>query len=328
MLIQSSALVAAVGTVVLGTAALPAAAESGTVPPPQAPDHHRVVSETDVDARALLAAVEHCIQISNGKYATDRGKAANIPVCGHEGAVSWEADMDIDCDGRRTAECNLDADPSYQEATAFTQSDGRYLNAEKLPFVVVPVPSTIWDYRASGIRGGSAAAMIYKDRILYGVVGDAGPSGIIGEASYAAAEALGIDPDPATGGVASGVTYIVFTDSKVSPIESHAAATTLGAGLAKALVERAGVTGAAGGTGTGETAPGAGSSTTGAGEAGTAATGTGTADVPGSTSVARASTGSAEAGAATAAGTTGSAGEGEGAAAGATAQAGKPDGVA
>jgi hypothetical protein len=169
-----------------------------------------------------------CNQVSNGKYATDRGRPANIPVCEHGGAVFWKADMDIDCDGRRTARCNRTTDPSYQSTTAFAGSDGRYLNAEQLPFVVVPVPSGIWDYRSSGIRGGSVAVMIYEGRMVYGVVGDTGPSGIIGEASYAAAQALGIDPDPATGGVPSGVTYIVFKDSKVSPLENHASAVELG----------------------------------------------------------------------------------------------------
>ncbi len=42
------------------------------------------------------------------------------------------------------------------------------------------------------------------------MVGDTGPDEIIGEASYATAKALGIDPDPETGGTDSGVTYIVF----------------------------------------------------------------------------------------------------------------------
>ncbi|MEW2631463.1 glycoside hydrolase family 75 protein [Streptomyces sp. NPDC048389] len=243
MRIRHTALALAVGAAALSAAAPPAAAQPGPIPPPPAPGGHRAAPETGTDAAALLAELGDCTRISKGRYATDRGRPANIPICERGGAVFWKADMDIDCDGRRTARCNRDTDPSYQSTTAFTGSDGRYLNAEKLPFVVVPVPSGIWDYRASGIRGGSAAVMMYEDKVVYGVVGGIGPSGIIGEASYAAAEALGIDPDAATGGVASGVTYLVFKNSKVSPIESHASAVELGEELVRRFLAGAKGTG-------------------------------------------------------------------------------------
>jgi hypothetical protein len=74
--------------------------------------------------------------------------------------------------------------------------------------------------------------------LSYAVVGDTGPSKIIGEGSYALAVALGIDPDPSTGGTDSGVTFIVFTGSGsvVSPIESHSAAVSLGEQLATQFV--------------------------------------------------------------------------------------------
>jgi hypothetical protein len=57
--------------------------------------------------------------------------------------------------------------------------------------------------------------------VTYAVFGDTGPKTIVGEASYAAAQALGIDPDPKTGGVDSGVTYIVFTGTKVANPNSN-----------------------------------------------------------------------------------------------------------
>lgn len=76
-------------------------------------------------------------------------------------------------------------------------------------------------------------AVIHDNQIQYAVVGDTGPTDIIGEASYATAKSLGIDPAPATGGTASGVTYILFTNSRVSPIESRSAAASLGESLAK-----------------------------------------------------------------------------------------------
>lgn len=79
-------------------------------------------------------------------------------------------------------------------------------------------------------------AVVYNNQVEYAVVGDTGPNKIIGEASYSAAKGLGIDPDPETGGADSGVTYILFKNSKASPIESHSAAVTSGEALAKQFI--------------------------------------------------------------------------------------------
>lgn len=193
-------------------------------------------SEGAVSAADLLAKVRDCAEVSSGRYRTDADQPATVPVCGTDRAVHWTADMDIDCDGRPGPHCNAGSDLSFSEATAFTQSDGRYLSAEELPYIVVPGASDIWDYRAHGVRGGSVAAVVYGDRVQYAVVGDTGPDEIIGEASYATAQALGISADPHGGGAPSGVTYIVFKDSEVSPIEDHAAAVATGERLARSFV--------------------------------------------------------------------------------------------
>ncbi|MEU0742847.1 glycoside hydrolase family 75 protein [Streptomyces sp. NPDC006134] len=186
-----------------------------------------------VRAAELLDKVRECAPVSRGRYRSDAGTPADIPVCGTRDAVFWKADMDIDCDGRPGPRCNRRTDPSYIAATAYTRSDGRPLDAERLPYVVVPAAGRIWDHRAYGVHGGSVAAVVHGDRVRYAVVGDTGPRDIIGEASYAAAEALGIDPDPRTGGTPSGVTYIVFRGSRVKPIEDRAAATRAGERLAR-----------------------------------------------------------------------------------------------
>jgi hypothetical protein len=217
-------LAAASGAALLAAGVLPASA-SGATP--------KSAQEGSVSAADLLAKVASCQQISQGKYKTDDETSATVPVCGKNGAVFWKADMDVDCDGQRTTNCNENRDPWYQDDTAFHQSDGKPLKAESLPYVVVPSSSSIWNYSSSGIKGGGVVAVIYGNKVEYAVVGDTGPTKIIGEASYATAKALGIDPDPKTGGADSGVTYILFKNSKVSPIESHSAAVTLGDKLAK-----------------------------------------------------------------------------------------------
>jgi hypothetical protein len=228
-----AAAAAAAGAALLATAALPANASGSAA----AAANPRSAQEGTVSAADLLAKVTSCSQISRGKYRTDQGASATVPVCGKDGAVFWKADMDIDCDGQVTARCNADTDPWFQGDTAFHQSDGRPLNSEELPYIVVPSPSATWNYANSGIKGGGVAAVIHGNKVEYAVVGDTGPAKVIGEASYATARALGIDPDPATGGTGSGVTYILFTGSRVSPIESHSAAVSLGSTLAKQFLK-------------------------------------------------------------------------------------------
>lgn len=83
------------------------------------------------------------------------------------------------------------------------------------------------------------AAVIHDGKVRYAVVGDTGPAAIIGEGSYALARSLGIDPDPRTGGTASGVTYILFRNSQASPIESPAAAVAAGEALARKFADGA-----------------------------------------------------------------------------------------
>ncbi|MFJ8596772.1 glycoside hydrolase family 75 protein [Streptomyces sp. NPDC093598] len=219
------------------TLAAASAALLAPTTPPAAPAQLAVWRDSTVSAAELLAAVQDCTPVSRGRYRSDNGAPADIPVCGTRDAVFWKADMDIDCDGRPGPRCNHRTDPYFAASTAYTQSDGRPLSAERLPFVVVPAPSGIWDYRDHGVGGGSVVAVVYRDRVRYAVVGDTGPQGIIGEASYATAKALGIRPHPHGGGARSGVTYIVFKDIKVSPIEDRAAAVATGERAAEQFIE-------------------------------------------------------------------------------------------
>ena len=176
-------------------------------------------------------------QVSQGLYAEREGMTPEIPVCGTGAAVHWKSGMTIDCDGQPTERCNENTDPAFQPETAFSQSDGRPLIADQLPYVVLPLASDIWDFHDSGLAGGTVVAVVYEDAVAYGVVGDLGPSGQIGEASYATAAALGIDPDPSTGGVNGKVVdYIAFPGVVAEPIEDPAQAVTLGEQAATELV--------------------------------------------------------------------------------------------
>jgi len=181
-------------------------------------------------AAQLLARIASCDSVVGGPYASDASGPAEISICGYPDAVAWTADLDIDCDGKTTPQCNLSTDPSYMDQTAATDSNGDPLDAATLPFVVIPGRSARFDYIDAGLGMRSVVVVIYDGKVEYGVLGDVGPQAIIGEASYRMAELLGIDPDPSTGGVESGVAYIVFTGegAKVDVIEDHDEAVTLG----------------------------------------------------------------------------------------------------
>jgi len=148
-----------------------------------------------------------------------------VPICGLTGAIYWTADMDIDCDGKRTAQCNEKADCCFQDDTAFHNNDDEPLTASKTPYIVIPN-----DFKISGLKGGAVAAVIFNNKLQFAVFGDTGPSDIIGEASFATAKALGINPDAKNGGTAGPVTYVVFLGNGAVPknIENQGEVNSIG----------------------------------------------------------------------------------------------------
>jgi hypothetical protein len=198
------------------------------------------VIPTDPTAAQLLALVTSCSdQISNGLLAPESGRTADVPVCELSNAIFWKSELAVDCDGKHTTTCNMQTDPQYQGSTVGKDSAGNSLDASVVPYVEVPAPGAIFNYKSAGLSMGSVAAVIYKDRLAYGVVGHEQDSTVIGAASYAMAVLLDIDPDPVTGGLESeGVTYFAFTGptNVVPALEDETAATALGKMAAATLV--------------------------------------------------------------------------------------------
>jgi hypothetical protein len=167
-------------------------------------------TEGDVTAEQLLAVVSKATMIPETKNAfrTDEGAAKTVSIYQLTGATTWTADMDIDCDGATTTNCNSQRDPWYQNQTSCC---GGAVAAENTPYFVIPIGSPAKS-SARGISWGQVAAVIYKNQVVYAMFADeCGDSTVIGEASYGTAKLLGIDPDPKTGGTDGPVTYIVFT---------------------------------------------------------------------------------------------------------------------
>jgi hypothetical protein len=191
-----------------------------------------------VTAAALLAKAQTCSQLAGTtKFSNDSGGAKTIPVCGLTGAVWWKSDLDVDCDGGQSATCKND--PDYQSGTAASTSTGAALNASTLPYVVIPQSSNGFNYKTAGLKMGSVVAVIYGGKVAYGILGDVGPAGVIGEASYAMALQLGMNPSPTSGGVDSGVTYIAFTGASaaVTKNEDNAQAVTVGQAAASKFLQ-------------------------------------------------------------------------------------------
>jgi hypothetical protein len=187
-------------------------------------------------ASQLIAKMKTCKAISTGKYKTDSETGKTISVCQATGGIWWKADMDIDCDGKVTSACSTKTDPWFQPDTALHSSTGQPLDASKLPYVVIPSESSLWRFSKSNIKLGAVVAVITNNKVEYGVFGDTGPAQIIGEASYAMASSLRVNPDPENGGSDGPVYYLVFPGTKVSPVESHTNAVSQGQALAQKFI--------------------------------------------------------------------------------------------
>jgi hypothetical protein len=210
----------------------------------------------------LLALTSNCtaankIPSDTSKFSTDSGKIVHVcalpgatGTADAGGAIFWNADMDIDCDGITTTNCpgtGANKDPSYFDQTSFSgpnsasSQDGPALSSEKTPYVVIPEEITNVDQQ----NGGNIVAVIYNGQIEFAVFGDqieyqkGDASEPIGEASVRTAKGLGIPASPATGGVGSGVTYIAFTGKGTQPkdMEDLAEVQALGTKLLESLLQ-------------------------------------------------------------------------------------------
>ena len=118
------------------------------------------------------------------------------------------AGMAIDNDGqikdpKQADRIRRQRDPHHQSETSLRYRDGGSLDPTAIPYIVVPS-------RQKGLLG-DLAVVSYRGRSIAAVVGDCGPR--YGEASVALADALGVNSHGVTGGIASGVTYVIYPRS-------------------------------------------------------------------------------------------------------------------
>lgn len=161
--------------------------------------------------------------------------------------IVYRAKMAVDADGSPVS-MGPNQSSTDQPVTWLTFDHGserKYVNAEELSFVVVPInsPNGLSFQRASGVKKGDLAAVFAKGRCSFGVVGDAGPYFRLGEASLRTHEDLGNPQCLIPGqhpcrklrgggsgvGIGSGVTYILFPNTRPKPLLSQTAASVAGA---------------------------------------------------------------------------------------------------
>lgn len=88
---------------------------------------------------------------------------------------------------------------SYQLSQYHVSSPDRYLNAETIPYLVLP--ATIIEAVPEICLGSSFyATNLQNEKFVNGIVGDAGPSDKFGEASMFTCSKLGLDSNPKDGG--------------------------------------------------------------------------------------------------------------------------------
>jgi Fungal chitosanase of glycosyl hydrolase group 75 len=135
-------------------------------------------------------------------------RIVNLPIAGDKtqypavdvlmddtGRAFFVADCDVDCDGPNA---NPDGDPYWQPGTTL-QHEGASIDSYAVAGIVLPpgviksVPGVVLGCKAritSTRTSKSANAVVY----------DIGPTRKLGEASVAAARAIGINSNPNTGG--------------------------------------------------------------------------------------------------------------------------------
>ena len=153
--------------------------------------------------------------------------------------VAFEAKASVDADGSAAA-CGPQRSATDQCQTWLSYDQGstrKYTDAEKVPFVVVPMsmPSSDISFtKATGIGKGDLAVVVSGTRCAFGVVGDSGPYFRLGEISVAAHAELG-NPQcagsekPCTRligggggrGIASGVRYLIFPKTRPDPLTAE-----------------------------------------------------------------------------------------------------------
>jgi hypothetical protein len=135
---------------------------------------------TDIASSATGGNFNGTARVRNdGSLSNYKGGVGNIAVAqenGRTSAFQFKADMDVDTDGGSSAASK--SDKYYQSGTSM-KLGGRSLDADKIPFVVLP-PGLA---KQTGAKLGDLVLVEQNGKKMYGIYADNGPNAKIGEAS-------------------------------------------------------------------------------------------------------------------------------------------------
>lgn len=170
------------------------------------------------------------------RCSTDQNRLASMSKY-PDGTVVFTAKMSVDADGSPVIGGSGWPNDVQTWLSFDAGSEQRFVNAEEVPFIVVPLAvanTGISLQRDTGIKKGDLAVVLKGQRCSFGVVGDAGPWFRIGEGSLKAHADLGNPQCQTAGehpcrklrggsgvGIESGVTYLVFPGTRPKPLLSQ-----------------------------------------------------------------------------------------------------------
>jgi hypothetical protein len=133
------------------------------------------------------------------------------------GEIFFDSSLELDTDGWPDGEHA--GDPDWQPDTSLRLSDHSSLDANAIPYFVLPLPPS-WPAQF-GIQLGDCAAVVFRQKLAFAIFGDRGPRSKVGEGSIELLRRLGeerIRPDRTVinAGMGPRVITIIFPGSGVS----------------------------------------------------------------------------------------------------------------
>jgi hypothetical protein len=139
------------------------------------------------------------------------------------GQLYFDSELQLDTDGAP----ELTGDATQQSVTSLRYKNGRPINANRVPYFVLPQPPS-WP-KQFGIGLGDIAAVIFRGRLAFAVFADFGPIAKLGEGSVELFRQLGEERVRPNGsvrdvGMGPGIITIVFPGSRApADLENEAA---------------------------------------------------------------------------------------------------------
>jgi hypothetical protein len=167
------------------------------------------------EAREILADIMKLVERSKPVTSSFRGVRflATLP----DGQLFFDSELQLDTDGWPGGLAA--GDRFHQEQTSYRYASNKSINANEVPFFVLPLPRT-WPSQF-GIKMGDLAAVVFKNKLAFAILADAGPSTKLGEGSIELLRRLGQERLKngriINSGMGPGVVTIVFPGS--GPVE-------------------------------------------------------------------------------------------------------------